>query len=68
MGIRGPKNWVGEECIFLNDNQKAPYSAITRTRTKVLQISKSDLMRKLNYDYLKVLIHLIGSKKNGMLS
>ena len=56
MGIRGRKTWVGSEVVFLKEGTPFYYTAVTFNKSIVLQISKDDMLKHINKDYLNHLI------------
>ena len=59
MGIRAAKDWLGEEILFLKDSQPIQYTAVTRTPTKLLKISKIAMLEELEPEYLQNLLLLL---------
>ena len=57
LGIRDSKSWLGEEILFMNPNQKFQYTATARTKVMLLQISRIDMLHRMDPDYLNQLIN-----------
>ena len=52
LGIRAAKDWLCEEVLFLKERQPFQYTAIARLPTKVIKISKADMLHYLDPEYL----------------
>jgi len=48
--------WVGEEVLFLKENQPFQYSVVTRTPVVTLQITKELMFLRMDPEYLNTLI------------
>ena len=57
LGIRSKNAWIGEEILFMNPNQRFQYSATARTKVMAFQISRLDMLHRLDPDYLNQLIN-----------